>query len=212
MKKVMEDKVRALNDGKRLHVIMRATASMRDMVTAQETETTEWYNMATGVQQYFVNTTASVASDVQSKSVFKGIEIMADEEEGKHAYNAVTHLCANVSSTPCTEIDTAAKADKLVIMEQGGASMQIWANQIQHSDGTYPDETGLFSNMGNDNIAKQLKSDSKCFGNVWDKQATVYTSEIPDGNFNQAECLKELKELPKYRQHSAAHRMPRMIE
>jgi len=93
-----------------------------------------------------------------------------------------------------------------------GRSLQIWPGQDQEDD-VYPEETGLFSNLGNNAIKAQLRKknpNSACINPV--VVAEEKRTQPPTSYFSKDACREELRALPKHRQDTDSEGMPKLVQ
>ena len=190
------------------HVIVRATAGMRDEETGErDMDRIRWPDVVTGVRQYFEHTSGSMTL-VHRRSNFHGMKVMPDEMEGEYAHLALQTIASSCDSELCSLIQQKAKAGKLVSMEQGGGSLQIFAGQDMEN-GAYPNETGLYSNLGDKYIAEELGKDSKCLSPY--KKDADYASAVSP--WNRDACRKELLNADIHRHHTKSTAlMPALLD
>merc|ERR1712093_542561 len=148
-------------------------------------------------------------TQVQRYAVFKGMQIMPDQNEGLYALKALESLAYSGTDDLSKLIQQKAAAGKLVAMEQGGRSLQIWPGQDLENE-VYPEETGLYSNLGNDAIKEQLLAknpNTSCLNPVVKKH-----EKAPTSYFSKDACRAELKALTKHRHDSDSEGMPKLVQ
>jgi len=173
--------------------------------------------MVAAMRQYFEEWNPDQQSDVQRRTRFKGMQIMPDENEGKFALLAIKSLAKSGTDDLSKLIREKADQDLLVAMEQGGKSLQIWPGQDMVDD-VFPEETGLYSNLGNNAIRDALKEAAKgetsCFNPVVTAEDRK-TKPLPESAFSKDACRAELRALQKYRHdsdESVSHEMPKLLD